>query len=337
MPETIMSEALPAVGLGHPAARAWRQLHPDRAEPRRIEIIKLKRKTAVYRLSGVGENGRTLVAKRCRAAVAGVERLVYEKLLPAAGVPTLQCFGLVPEPAGEFCWLFLEGAGAEVYSPASAEHRALAARFLAVLHCMNYNEALQAALPDRSPNHYLRLIGFSRTAMLAHLDNPFLAADDRELLRIFVARCELMLARWQELQRFLEDWPRALVHGDFVIKNVRIRSGARGLELLVFDWEMAGWGVPAVDLTQFLGKTASPDLEVYGAALRKCHPQVAPEDLARLAAYGSLLRLVDKIYWEAMGMEEPTYEFMAKPIATLVSYAPRLEAALHTANWTTHD
>ncbi len=337
MSKGIRSEVFPTNLADHQAVRAWRRLHPDRAALQRVEIVKLKHKTAVFRLSGIGGDGGVVVAKRCKAETAGVERLVYEDLLPAAGVPALQCFGLVPEPAGEFSWLFLEDAGAGVYSPTRAQHRALAARFLAALHCMNHSEALQAALPDRSPNHYFRLIGFSRTALLAQVDNPVLDVHESELLRTCVARCDLMQARWEELERFFEDWPRALVHGDFVIKNLRIRSGERGLELLVFDWEMAGWGVPAVDLAQALGKTATPDLDTYGAALSKCHARVTSGGLARLAAYGSLLRLVDKVYWEALGMQWPAYELLARPLTTLRGYAPQLAAALRAVNWTSHD
>jgi len=336
MSKSIRSEVLPANLADHQAVRAWRQLQPDYSEPERIEVLSRKHKSAVYRLWGAGRDGETVVAKRCRTGTAGLERSVYESLLPTVGVPALRCLGWVAEPAGEYCWLFLEDAGTEAYSPASAEHRALAGRFLAALHRVRPSRELRAALPDRSPSHYLRLIHFSRTALAAHVDNPVLNAHEAELLRAFVARCELMETRWGELQRFFEAWPGAVVHDDFVIKNLRLRSGTTSAELLVFDWEMAGWGVPAVDLAQSLGKTASPDLETYGAARRRYDPHLTSDSLVRLAAYGNLLRLVDQIYWEAVTTGGPTYDFLARPIAMLLRYETELAAALRAVNWTTH-
>ncbi len=337
MSKRTLSEVLPENLAGHQAVRAWHRLHPEQPEPERIEVLALKHKTAVYRLWGVGQDGGVVVAKRCRAETGGVERLVYEELLPAAGVPALRGFGLVPEPAGEFCWLFLEDAGAEAYSPANLEHRALAARFLATLHQMKLSEASRAALPDRSPSHYLKLIRSAHAVLLAHVGNPILAADKWELLQRLVVQYDRMLERWEELERFFDDWPRALVHDDFVIKNLRLRSGVSGPELLVFDWEMAGWGVPAVDLAQSIGKTASPDLEAYASARRPSDLRVTPERLARLAAYGNLLRLADKVYWETLGMHGPTYAYFSRPITTLAGYEPQLASALHAVDWTAHD
>ncbi len=333
MLETTIRADSTAAETGLPAAAAWRTLRPDTPEPRRVESVRLKHKTAVYRLYGVAEDGGAVVAKRCHAETAEVERLVYEEVLPAVGVPALRCLGLVREPAGVFCWLFLEDAGLEAYSPANADHRALAGRFLAALHRARIGQALRASLPDRSPGHYSRLIRLSRAAFQAHVDHPALAAGQAELLRTFVAWCDLMLARWEEMREFFEAWPGSVVHGDFVIKNLRLRSGAGGPELLVFDWEMAGWGVPAVDLAQFLGKAASPDLETYRSGLRGSLPSPAPKALARLAAYGNLLRLVDKVYWEAVTLQGPTYEFLERPITTLRQYEPQMAVVLGPIGW----
>src|SRR5881296_2847044 len=62
----------------HPAVRAWCGLYPH-AEPRSITPLRVrKRKSSVYRLEGVGQAGRPVIAKRCRTAVAQVERMVYE-------------------------------------------------------------------------------------------------------------------------------------------------------------------------------------------------------------------------------------------------------------------
>jgi hypothetical protein len=337
MRERTPREALPAILADHEAARAWRCLYPEEAEPERIEVLGRTHKTAVYRLWGAGPDGGTVVAKRCRAEIAVLERLVYEDLLPTVALPALRCFGWVPEASGQFCWLFLEDAGTEAYSPARSEHRSLAASFLAALHGIRPNQTLRAALPDRSPSHYLRLIQASRKALQVQVDNPVLAAHEAALLRTIMAYLDLMQTRWWQLQRFFEAWPEAVVHGDFVVKNLRLRLGSADPELLVYDWEMAGWGVPAVDLAQSLGKAASPDLEIYGAARRSYGPRVASSSLRRLAAYGNLLRLAAKLFWEALSLQGPTYDYLLGPITKLGGYEPQLAAALCAVNWTAHD
>lgn len=337
MPETIANKVSPAALADRQAVQAWCRLHPDQPEPERTEVVKLKHKTAVYRLWSAGREGEAVVAKRCHAGTGEVERLVYERVLPSSGVTALRYFGWVPEPAGEFCWLFLEDAGAEAYSPSREDHRALAGRWLGALHCLTLGKELRDALPDRSPSHYLKQIAASRAALQECVDNPVLAPHEAELLKSMVAGCDLMQARWDELESYLQYWPCAIVHGDFVAKNLRLRRGPSGAQLLVFDWEMAGWGVPAVDLAQCLGRAASPDLEAYCATRGRPLRDLPPGGLRRLAEYGNLLRLVDKIFWEALGIGGDSYEFLARPLTALRSYEPELAAALRAVNWNAHD
>src|SRR5213593_1663759 len=166
-------EVLPSNLLDHRAVKAWCRIRPDCGEPQNIEILKLKRKkSAVYRLTGVGFNGSAVIAKRCTAATAAVERLIYETMLPRLSFPSLACYGFVPEAEEEFCWLFLEDAGAYAYSQDSPEHRALAGRWLANLHRVGRLTDLNTQLPDRGPDHYLQLLRSSRTGLLQRVGNP---------------------------------------------------------------------------------------------------------------------------------------------------------------------
>src|SRR5207244_4081301 len=78
-------ETLPERLAEHRAVRAWAALNPDRVVPESIEVLKFKRlesKSAVYRLNGVAPDGSAVVAKRCRAVTASVERMIYEEFLP---------------------------------------------------------------------------------------------------------------------------------------------------------------------------------------------------------------------------------------------------------------
>src|SRR5206468_11327144 len=105
----------------------------------------------------------------------------------------------------------------------------------------------------------------------------------------------------------------------------------------VYDWEMAGWGWPATDVAQSLGRCVSPDLPAYCSALRQNFPKLQPREIRRLAAYGNVLRVVDKIFWETVTMEGDSYEFLLKPLLTLQNYQPQLTAALRTLHWNGHD
>jgi hypothetical protein len=134
MSKPIAKEILTGNLREHRAVQFWSRLQPERVEPERIEILKRKRKTIVYRLVGVGPGGSAVIAKKCLAGTGEVERIIYQELLPRLPHPALRCYGFVPEPEGEFSWLFLEDAGVQMYSPADAEHRALAGRWLATVH-----------------------------------------------------------------------------------------------------------------------------------------------------------------------------------------------------------
>src|SRR2546423_531351 len=103
--------------LEHPAVRAWSQLSCERVAPDSIQVLKRKQKSAAYRLVGARPNGTAIIAKRCQTATARVERAIYESFLPQMPLPALACRGFVPEPEGEFCWLFLDDAGGDEYSP----------------------------------------------------------------------------------------------------------------------------------------------------------------------------------------------------------------------------
>ncbi|HZE90035.1 MAG TPA: hypothetical protein VE404_10820, partial [Verrucomicrobiae bacterium] len=65
-----------------PAVRAWLADGGARREPERIEVLKEKRKSRVYRLVGAGENGTAVVAKRCLASTGRLESTIYGSILP---------------------------------------------------------------------------------------------------------------------------------------------------------------------------------------------------------------------------------------------------------------
>ena len=82
----------------HRAVKVCGQLAPESFRPEKIEILKLRRKSAVYRLTGVAADGTPVIAKRCLAATALVERVIHEDFLPRLPLLTLRCHGYVEEP-----------------------------------------------------------------------------------------------------------------------------------------------------------------------------------------------------------------------------------------------
>ena len=152
------------------------------------------------------------------------------------------------------------------------------------------------------------------------------------MLRTIAANYDVVETHWAEVEQFCAGLPRTLVHGDFVIKNLRLQSGANGPALLVFDWEMAGWGVPATDLAQ-IGRCASPDLDAYCSVVRQHFSQLDHRRIRRLADYGDLLRVMDVIFWETVTMKGDAYKYLLKPLRTIEKYAPQLVAVLRALNW----
>jgi aminoglycoside phosphotransferase (APT) family kinase protein len=62
--------------------------------------------------------------------------------------------------------------------------------------------------------------------------------------------------------------PQTLVHNDFAARNIKVRNGQAGTTLLPFDWEKAGWGIPAADL-EYLEQA---DLAMYWSVVHRSWP-----------------------------------------------------------------
>src|SRR6266566_5231227 len=82
----------------HPAVQAWSRLG-ERVEPEAVEELKLKRKSAVFRLHGVGPDGSAVIVKRCSRPTALIERMLHEECLPGLGIPALRFYVYLEDPA----------------------------------------------------------------------------------------------------------------------------------------------------------------------------------------------------------------------------------------------
>jgi Phosphotransferase enzyme family len=331
MPSHAVREVRGADLPEHPAVKAWGQLWPGAGVPRRAEILCGFRKKAwkrtVYRLDGAGPAGSAVIAKRSPAAQARVERTFYEEILPHLPVPTLRYYGFVEEPGAEFCWLFLEEADGEPYSPSLGDHRVLAARWLGLLHTSAAYVTPASRLPDRGPGHYLGHLRSARATILRHLANPGLADGGLMVLQSVVSQCNTLEAGWGQVEEVCDGMPRAFLHGDFKVKNLRVRTGRAGTALLAFDWETGGWGVPAADL----GASANPDLATYQSVVRDRWPGLDVRALQRLVHVGKVFRNLAAMDWAAQGLP---YDGTGEALTKLRIYESRQADLLGVAAWT---
>jgi ATP-binding cassette subfamily B protein len=320
--------------MNHPAARAWRQLHPH-IELLRITPIKVhKRKNMVYRIDVADRAPCAVIAKRCGKGAAQVERAVYEEILPRVAVQSLGYHGFFEEPDGEYCWIFVEEATGIHYSNLLAEHRAQAARWLGLLHTSAVDAAPNGRLPGGGPDRYLCLLRAARDSMQQHVDNPVLTPDDVIFIERVLARLHDLAAHWDRVEAACDGVPQTLVHGDFNGQNLRVRCANGSSTVVVFDWEDAGWGVPAVDLAQLAvpsGKlSANPDITTYWSTVRERWPDASAETLRRLAACGTVFRALAALNWDATSLP---YDWAHSCVGGMHVYAAELEDALERLGW----
>jgi len=293
----------------HPAVVAWRGLAQEPPDPEQIEVLRQGKKSATYRLVGAGPDGAAVIAQRSQIPKALLERTVYEQILPHLPVTSPGYYGF-REDSPQFAWLFLEDVGDERYSATDPAHLALAGRWVALMHTAATRVAAARRLPDGGPRRYLDHLREGRRTIHAHLANPALTAADVRALRLLVADLDRVERGWVRIERACTGVPATLVHGDFQRKNTYIRNGASGPELLAIDWETAGWGVPAVDLTRI-------DLPTYWSVLRRWWPTVRLEDVRRLASVGRVFLQLAAIHWVSPELAYDTPPYLSRPLSWL--------------------
>jgi hypothetical protein len=300
-----------------PAVHAWRELDVGPC-PTRLDLLCRRSKSVVYRLPGVGRGGSDVIAKRGVWQDTLDERAAYEALNELR-LPRLLFYGFVQEPARECGWLFLEDAGSEPWDPEVAVHRQAATRWLAGLHTTSSRMKDAAHLPLRDLGWLREHLENAHRRIIASFGNPAISPEARPVLDAMLAALDEVEAWWGEIEDACAPMPRALVHCDFAERNVRIRYEDAEPRVLVFDWEVAGWGLPAVDLVD-------ADLSTYAEAVRADWPGLERAALERFAQLGLLLRGgVVAASWAAQSLATP---FPEEAVSELVVYQRKIERAL---------
>lgn len=294
----VMSLPASAAETNNPAVRAWSKLRVTRREPTGVETLQNRNASQVYRLAGAGPDGSHVVAKRCPTANALAERTIYERVLRRLPGRSLRFYGLVQERDDEFCWVFVEDAAGVPYSPTAAAHGRLAAEWLAALHTLTPADVGALGLPERGPGQYLDCLRVGRERIRRNLANPVLGEDDRAILAGIVEQCGAAEALWPRIQACCDAVSPTFVHADLHAKNIHVSRD--GNALLPFDWESAGWGPPAIDLS-----LRGLDLHAYWVTVRGTWPELELGLLEQLAVVGRLFQLLAHIEWEAKGLSSP--------------------------------
>jgi len=308
----------------HPALLAWRAFQPCPEPADRIEVLREHGVTAVYRVVGAGAEAGTVIAKRVPAAKARPERTIYESVLPHVPVTAPRYHGaLAGETPEADTWLFLEDVGGERYSDERPDHLALAARWVARLHASATGITAAHVLPDGGAGRYHWHLTSAVEKLTRRLLGPDLAPDDVKLLRGIAELLDGLAQSWSEVEQLCVGLPATVVHGDFRPKNVYLRSNGNGLACYPIDWETAGWGVPAADLTRI-------DVAAYWSVAREWREDLSLDAVDRLAHVGQVFRLIAAIDWECTSLRFDTRVKIVRSLASLAVLTPRLTEAVHT-------
>jgi hypothetical protein len=115
---------------------------------------------------------------------------------------------------------------------------------------------------------------------------------------------------------------------------MRQRSVNGDTTIVVFDWENAGWGVPAVDLAQLTALSrrlaANPDIPTYWSIVHERWPEVNLQACQRLASCGTVFRTLAALSWDAQHL---AYDWAHAIVGGMQSYAAELDAALERLDW----
>jgi hypothetical protein len=305
----------------HLAVKAWIQLNPKHRIPERIDVIRevAEPKASVYRLFGIGHQGSSVIAKRSQTELAMLDRTFYEEILPNIPIPSAYYYGFYDED-DHITWLFLEDAGDIRYSYRVEEHRMLATKWMGIFHTSTELIPQSVHLPDRGFPYYLDHLRTARDTILNNLSNPALYSNDLIILRKIISDCDLVESKWSQMMSICNGIPRTLTHGDLKKSNACLRNNNGTSELIVFDWETAGIGIPTTDVAK-----AKVDINAYWVCIRDFFPNLEYQDVQKSAEIGKLLRCLAGINWEAQSL---AYEWISESIKIMNLYHVRIANAL---------
>ena len=211
---------------------AWREAGGSRPPESVDRLVKVRSRQVyqragarIFRLSGVGPRGRSVVAKRGPSARLAVEALVYREVLPSLSLTAPAYHGYIER--GTLSWLFMEEVIGVPFQHTSSVHRELAVRWLAKLHLGTSQLDLKDKLPAEGPSEYANCLMSARESMVSSLDA--LGSDAQRKVNMLLETLESIEGVWGEACQRCAEMPHCLVHADFANKNVMIVARVIGM------------------------------------------------------------------------------------------------------------
>jgi Ser/Thr protein kinase RdoA (MazF antagonist) len=283
-------------------------------EPVLCEPLKQTVKSAVFAVHG-REGHPTVVAKCASTDTISLEHRVLS-WLEAAPFPTVIGHGTRQARGPGRGWLVSQHAGGQSYDPRSPTHRSLAGAWLADLHAWSASVP-RPQLPARGAEYHRNAVDAACATLTDTLSGAAgLTADDAATIIALRTLGWDVLERWDEIEAALQGLPVTLVHSDVGRNNVQVVHEVDGSAVLAFDWEQAGWGCPAADISMV-------DLDSY---TKRARPEgIELPDGHLVAAVGTLLWC-----FAAVPGERSTLlgAWNRRPLGKLAFYLGRVRAAM---------
>lgn len=295
----------PHATLGTEAVEQWIAL--GGSTPSSVVPLQEERSRSLYRLVGGAPDGKDVIAKRCPRSEADREQTVYETLRPCCPGLSVELYGHA-QSDGQYAWLFLQDAAGRAFRLGDLQDRAIAGRWLGELHVAGADLPGAQLLRDRGPDHFVEYLDvIPHRAALASA-NPELSRTDRRDVAYTVEICARVRSQWARVRSFCATMPPTFVFGDFKDDNVRVVDGDRGPTLIGFDWNEAGWGVPALDVLTFAAHRVAPLLSEYLPVVAARWPDLTEENILMLGIIGEIFRCGASMRWELQRLESPWTE-----------------------------
>jgi aminoglycoside phosphotransferase (APT) family kinase protein len=283
--------------------------------------LKAHPNSTVCKLDGALPDGRPIVAKLAPREQIEAEERVYTEVLAGLSVETPEFFGTASGEHGS--WIFLSYVDGLAYDSSRADHRQAAGRYAGRLHAESSARHDGTGLPDRGARFIREQLDGALATVRGGQSNPAASEQDRVDLRDFEAWLDRLTGGWNRLNELIDSTPKAVVHCDFVSKNCRIRTAGSGLDLIVLDWEMAGWGPITMDLGWV-------DLGAYREMVDRSRWGLSEASVQELCNCARLIRVLTATHWE---IAEIGSSQIGRSMDRVRAYLPQLKESVRSASW----
>lgn len=325
----------------HQAILAYNKLGQNYGELSSIELLTLNggkphnKKSEIYRLSGVGIDGSSVIAKKAPLKSLMNEKFFYENISPFLSIFPIRFYGFVLDEDKKNSWLFLEECRGTRYFEDKEQHRLVVANWLGYFHSTT-SKLDNNQLDNHGPEKYYQYINTGKEVLSENLLKPYIKRNDADVLNKLLTSFSIIESNWAEIIRLCDKMPKCVVHGDFIGKNVMINVTDNNNTINVFDWEYVGWGVPAIDLGALdytIWNLKEKDVTKYTRSVQRVWPNVTEIVVQQWINIGLIFRYLAWISTTSLGLAS---DYVDEPMYQLKDYSTSLTSVLIQLKWADH-